>query len=95
MTIAESRVLRAINLLDREARNYYAGVPEAQDAVHFLHGYKSILDAVRVVSIGRKSSERNIYTALANLVERGHLEASAAGGMGGSIRLWIRTELPS
>lgn len=72
-TKTESRVLRAIRLLDEVAADEYKNVPDVT-ATRFLHGWTSILSAVRTVSNGRASSDRQVSDALRKLVERGLVE---------------------
>lgn len=81
MTKSEYRVLSAMKLLDNAA-----GYNE-----HCLHGLKSIISAVHIVSTGRKSSELQIVDALAKLAAAGKIKADPVTGMGGTMRLWILT----
>jgi hypothetical protein len=90
-TKSEARVLRAIELLDRVARDEYANHPDedVRAQTRFLHSLRSIVDGVAVVSTGRKSSDMNISRALDNLVRRGVIERSSVAGLGGGMTLYI------
>lgn len=97
LSFTETRVLQAIELSEQVARRDYenagwearGGDPTPQ---HWLLGFDSIKLSARIVANRRKSSERDLYSALQKLVARGLVEKSTVRGMGGGLTLYIRKE---
>lgn len=90
MTKTQSRVLRALDLLNEVTRSEYEerGIDMSGSEIAG-HGWKSLLSAVGVVSTGRRSSERQISEAIRGLVEMEKVEKVViSGGLGQGMTLY-------
>jgi hypothetical protein len=80
-TRAQSRILQGMRLMDEAAVADYADNPDEQvrAARQFLHGWNSIMIGVKVITHGRKSSDRQLSDALRSLVASGEVIKSGDG----------------
>lgn len=82
LTLSERRTLEAMRLVQS------ATLEDDPAATGVLQGFDGIFRAARIVSIGRKPSEREIHSALQKLVERGLVKRTVLEGLGGSSVLY-------